>query len=71
MDVNNQQQPADGDTDTLLSPVDVANKLAVPLGTVRDWRYKGVGPKSFRVGRHVRYYRSDVLAWIEERATAG
>jgi len=30
-------------------------------------RSKGLGPKSFKLGRRVMYRRSDFLAWIEER----
>jgi predicted DNA-binding transcriptional regulator AlpA len=32
-----------------------------------NWRYQARGPAFGRVGRHVRYRRSDVAGWIEER----
>jgi hypothetical protein len=38
----------------------VAKWLAVPVSTLRKWRFEGSGPLSFRIGRHVRYRRSDV-----------
>jgi predicted DNA-binding transcriptional regulator AlpA len=37
--------------------------------TLRYWRWKGVGPRSFRLGSRVVYRETDVLAWIEEQAS--
>jgi len=31
------------------------------------WRYKGEGPRGYRVGRFVRYRRSAVEAWLEKQ----
>ena len=39
----------------LLSPEDVADYLGLPVKTLYQWRYKGVGPPGLRIGRHVRY----------------
>jgi excisionase family DNA binding protein len=39
--------------------------LGVPVGTLANWRYQGKGPRFVKVGRHVRYRRSDVEAWLE------
>ena len=50
--------------DELLSPQDLAGYLDVPVKTVYGWRHRGLGPAGFRVGRHVRYRRSDVEEWI-------
>ncbi|MFR9800430.1 helix-turn-helix domain-containing protein [Streptomyces sp. MS06] len=33
--------------------------------TVYQWRRKGVGPRGFRVGRHLRFDPEDVSAWVE------
>jgi predicted DNA-binding transcriptional regulator AlpA len=49
----------------LLSTQDVARLLVVPVSTLYCWRYKGTGPKAFRVGKHLRYRLADVLAWID------
>lgn len=38
----------------------------VPDRTLRQWRYLGVGPAYVKVGRHVRYRRSDLDAFIAE-----
>jgi predicted DNA-binding transcriptional regulator AlpA len=49
----------------LLSTEDVARILVVPVNTLYCWRYKGTGPKAYRVGKHLRYRLSDVIAWLE------
>ena len=51
----------------LLSAADLADELGVPLSTLYGWRYRGVGPASIRVGRLLRYRRSDVDAWLAEQ----
>lgn len=51
--------------DELVSPQELARRLDVPVTTVYGWRYKGVGPKGRRLGKHVRYWWSDVLVWLD------
>jgi excisionase family DNA binding protein len=51
----------------LLSSDEVARLLVVPVTTLYTWRYKGTGPRAFRVGKHLRYRLADVLAWLEEQ----
>ena len=53
------------------SSEEVADELGIPVGTVYAWRYRGVGPKGLKVGRHVRYRWSDVEAWLESNAKGG
>ena len=53
--------------DELLSLDEAATLLRTPVATLRYWRYLGTGPRSFRVGRAVRYWRGDVLAWLQEQ----
>jgi excisionase family DNA binding protein len=55
-------------SDRLLSPQEVADYLGIPLPTIYRWRYRGEGPRGFRVGRHVRYRREDVEHWLEQHA---
>ncbi len=43
---------------------ELAAHLKVPVLTVRAWRHNGSGPEGVRLGRHVRYRRSTVAAWI-------
>jgi excisionase family DNA binding protein len=53
--------------DRIWTPEDVSSFLGVPVPTLYQWRHKGIGPKSRRVGRHLRYKPEDVLAWLEEQ----
>ena len=54
--------------DELLTMVEVAAIVRAPLATLRYWRHLGTGPHSFRVGRGVRYWRSDVMTWLQEQS---
>ena len=40
---------------------------AIPEGTLRYWRHLGAGPRSFKIGRHVRYWRTDLILWLTEQ----
>jgi len=51
--------------DEVWEPEGVSDFLKVPEGTLANWRYQGKGPRFIKVGRHVRYRRSDVEAWLE------
>lgn len=51
--------------DRLLSAQEVAEYLGVPLATIYTWRHRSQGPPGLRVGRHLRYRRRDLDAWIE------
>ena len=53
----------------LLTVEEVAEWLAVPVGTVYAWRYRSTGPASYKVGRHVRFRRADVDRWLEDQRT--
>ena len=55
--------------DEMLSIEEAAAFLRVPVATMRYWRHLGAtGPFSFRVGRHVRYWRTDLILWLAEQA---
>jgi len=49
------------------SPENLAAELDVPIATVYRWRTEGKGPVGHRIGRHVRYRRSDVEAWLRSQ----
>ena len=53
--------------DPLLSVQDLAAYLEVPVATLYAWRYRRQGPTGFKVDRHLRYRKSDVDLWINER----
>lgn len=46
-------------------PQGVAQLANVPLRTVYAWRSKGYLPPAYRLGKHVRWRRSDIEAWLE------
>lgn len=48
----------------LLSPQQLADYLGVAIKTVYAWNHEGTGPTVIRVGKHVRYRREDVEAWL-------
>ena len=52
----------------LLTTDEVAQLLIVPVTTLYTWRYKGTGPRAYRVGKHLRYRWADVMTWLEERS---
>ena len=51
----------------LLSVRELAEYLGVPVATLYTWRYRDAGPPGIKVGRHLRYRRNDVEAWIRQR----
>lgn len=44
---------------------EVSEATGIPEATLRWYRSRGIGPKSFRVGRRIRYHRADVVAWMD------
>ena len=54
--------------DKLMSLTDVSEMLGIPVHTLYRWRHNGDGPAGYRVGRHVRYRREAVEAWLEQQA---
>ncbi len=53
--------------DEMLSLQEACTFLRVPEGTLRYWRHLGCGPRSFKVGRHVRYWRADLILWLTDQ----
>jgi predicted DNA-binding transcriptional regulator AlpA len=50
-----------------LSRQELADRYGLPVKTPAQWASKGTGPRYARIGRHVRYRLSDVIAWEAER----
>ena len=48
----------------LLTIAEAAEILRAPVATLRFWRHRNIGPRSFRLGRRVLYRRDDLYAWI-------
>ena len=53
--------------DEMLTIEEAAALLRVPVATMRYWRYCGTGPFSFKVARHVRYWRTNLILWRAEQ----
>jgi excisionase family DNA binding protein len=58
------------DPERFLSPRQLAAYSNVSVATVYDWRHRRCGPPGFRVGKHVRYRRSDVDRWVDKQIEA-
>lgn len=54
----------------LIGIEELAEYLDLPVKTLYKWRQEGVGPASVRVGRHVRYFVSDVQDWLLDQRTS-
>ena len=54
-------------TDRLMTREEAAEYLGVPVRTLRFWSETGTGPRRIKFGRHIRFDRADLLAWVESR----
>lgn len=52
----------------LLTIDEAADLLRAPVATLRYWRAMHYGPRSFRVGRGVRYWRHEILEWLHQQS---
>lgn len=59
------------DEPLIMTGQQVAELLQVSPRTIEEWRQTNSGPPFRRVGRHVRYLRSEVLAWFQELVRHG
>jgi excisionase family DNA binding protein len=53
--------------DRMMTVEDLAEYLGLPVGTIYKQRSEGTGPPGFRLGKHVRWRRSEVDAWLESK----
>ena len=58
-----RQHHAAAEASELWTIDEVADYLGVPKQTVYCWRTSGYGPAGFRVGKHLRWRASTVIAW--------
>jgi hypothetical protein len=54
--------------DDLLTITEVAAIVRAPVATLRYWRHLATGPHSFRAGRGVRYWRTEVTEWLQAQS---
>jgi predicted DNA-binding transcriptional regulator AlpA len=55
----------------LLTTQEVSERTRIPPETLRYFRHRGIGPKSFKLGRRVLYAAEDVEAWIAAARESG
>ncbi len=56
--------------DEILYLNEAAAFVRKPEGTMRYYRHLGIGPRSFRHGRNVAYWKTDLILWLAEESTA-
>lgn len=57
--------------DRLMTAEELSGYLGVPKATLYAWRSRpGSGPVAYRVGRYLRYRRSNVDRWLETTGEA-
>ena len=61
----------DADDDTYLLPHEVSEELRIPEQTLANWRWRGIGPRFLKIGKHVRYRRSDLNEWLAGQTRGG
>ncbi len=54
--------------DEILYLREAAAMVRKPEGTMRYWRHLGIGPRSFRHGRNVAYWKTDLILWLAEES---
>lgn len=65
-----QALAADSTTATMdewLTPKEICSLLQIPEQTFSLWRAKCVGPRVYRIDRHLRVTRQDLNAWLAQR----
>lgn len=68
MSTHNDSPPTSADE--VLTATETAGYLKVPLRTLDAWRYRRTGPAWLKVGRHVRYRRSDLDRFLSDSEVA-
>lgn len=67
INANGNQRIHTSPGDEMLTIAEACELLRLPEGTLRYWRHLGAGPRSFKLGRHVRYWKTDLLLWLSEQ----
>ncbi|AWG51490.1 DNA-binding protein [Mycobacteroides abscessus] len=51
----------------LMTLAELCDELGISESTAYYWRQIGKGPRGARIGKNLRYRRSDVNAWLDEQ----
>ena len=60
--LHEQSQPVQASEEEFLNERQVANLICQSVRTIQKWRVTGYGPEFYKLGRSVRYLRSEVIA---------
>jgi hypothetical protein len=58
-------------SDELWTPAQVAAYYKIPIRTLHQWRWQGVGPRAAKIGRHLRYRKVDLDRYFDQQAKGG
>lgn len=53
--------------DRIITLEEAAAQLRTPPATLRYWRHRNTGPRSFKVGRRVMYLEDDIATWLQRQ----
>jgi excisionase family DNA binding protein len=70
-DVVEPGEVANSESNNVLSIQEVAKLLNVPVSTIYAWKRRGEGPPYYKVGRKLRYRKSDARKWLAEHLVSG
>lgn len=54
----------------MLTIQQAAERLGLPVSTLRTWRQSGAGPRAGKLGRRLFYREEDLDAWVDEQFAA-
>jgi len=57
-------------TDSLMTPDELGDYLQIPKATIYKWHSEHRGPTAIKIGKHLRFLRTDIDAWLRSRADA-
>ncbi|MDQ0211526.1 helix-turn-helix domain-containing protein [Arthrobacter bambusae] len=58
---------ADTADEQWLTPKEICTHLQIPERTFYQWRVKHVGPRAYRIIRHLRISRNEFNSWLSSR----
>jgi hypothetical protein len=70
IDPHEHRSPARNPGEEMLTLQEACTFLRTPEGTLRYWRHLGSGPRSFKIGRQVRYWKPTSSSGSPNRPTA-
>lgn len=56
--------------DRVFSAEELAERYKTSPETIRNWRYKGTGPRYFKAGKRILYREFDVISWEKDQVAA-